>query len=211
MTAARNPIRWVVILAVAALWASAAAQGAGHGQGGPPPAAGGGSRSAGAGPDPAREHVLVALLRFASEGTLVIDGGRVEAATPWPRFLAPGMWLRVDGEWDGDVFVASALVVTRPALFSYYRGPAGALDLGDGWIEAWFAAPGAGQAVSVFEVRRVAPGAETLALVRASNGSWLALAPGLRPPPPPLTDGWMLIRGRVDDGAVRWTASAPFP
>jgi len=85
------------------------------------------------------------------------------------------------------------------------------LDLGTGWIEAWFAAADPSQGVSLFELRRVAPAAQTLALARIGGGRWLALPPGLRPPPPPGADGWMLVHGSVDDGAVHWHGMEPFP
>lgn len=214
MSIVRTPSRSMVVLAVllTALLAGSrvVAQGAGRGQGGPPPSAGGGSPPPAAGPRAPSGHVLVAPLRFTSEGVLVIDGGRVEAPPPWPRYLAPGMWLRAQGEWVGAVFEATAVAVTRPARFSYYCGPGEPLDLGNGWVEAWFEEPGPGEGVRLFELRRVAPGAETLALVRAAGGGWLALPPGLRPPPPPAADAWMLVHGRMEADALHWTGMEPF-
>lgn len=210
MMAARTLVGCLVLVAVAALAAPAAAQTPGHGPGGPPATAHDAPRPADAGPATSGGHVLVAALRFASDGTLVIDGGRIVAPQPWPRFLAAGMWLRVEGDWDGALFRATSLAVTRPALFSYYRGPAAPLDLGEGWVEAWFAATGPGQGTGLFDLRRVPPDAQTQALVRASNGRWLALPPGLRPPPPPAGDGWVLVRGHVEGEVVHWIASEPF-
>lgn len=213
MSASRMSTRWfvvpAVVLGMALAGSPAAAQGPGHGQGGAPPSAGERAPSPSAGPHDPSGHVLVAALRFTSGGTLVIDGGRVEAPPPWPRFLAPGMWLQARGEWVGDVFEATEVAVTRPTLFSYYLGPAAPLDLGGGWVEAWFEAPGPGEGVRPFELRRVPPAAETLALARAAGSVWLALPPGLRPPPP-AADGWMLIHGRVENGALRWLAMEPF-
>lgn len=211
MTGFRSLLRVALTLLLAGACAVGAAQGIGRGQGGPPAGAGTGSPPPDAGPPGGSGHVLYAALRFASEGTLVIDGGRVEAPPPWPRYLAPGMWLRALGDWDGDVFRASELVVSRPASFSYYFGPAAALDLGEGWIEAWFASPAPGEGVSPFALRRVAPGPGTEALLRSSAGAWVALPPGLRPPPPPPVDGWALLRGEARAGAVLWRTMAPFP
>lgn len=211
MSGARTSARRrALALLVAVACAVALAQGPGSGQGGPPREAGPPETAAGAGPGAGAGHVLVAALRFASDGTLVIDGGRVDAPPPWPRFLAPGMWFRALGSWDGSVFRATEITVTRPAVFSYYRGPAAPLDLGEGWVEAWFAAPGAEQGTRLFELRRVTPAEETLALLRSEGSHWLALPPGLRPPLPPDADGWGLFHGRAEGSVVSWGPPEPF-
>lgn len=159
---------------------------------------------------PAPGHTLVAPLRFASAGTLVIDGGRLEADSPWVDFLAPGMWLELQGSWQGEAFRVSALAVTRPAYFSYYLGPARAAGMGSGWVEAWFAADGTDEPATPLSVRRVDPERAPLALARAVEGRWAAVPEDLLPAPSG-ADGWSLLHGRADGEAVRWTSAQPFP
>lgn len=50
----------------------------------------------------------------------------------------------------------------------------------------------------------------TEALARSVAGAWSALPPGPRPPPPPPVDGWMLVRGAVDGGALHGDSVEPF-
>ncbi|MEJ2359710.1 MAG: hypothetical protein P8Y13_16755 [Deinococcales bacterium] len=215
-TLSRASLRGLLIaLTFAAMSAFAAAQGpdAGNGgpKGGPPEGAGPGAvEEAGAPAGGEGSHVLVAPLRFAASGTLVVDGGRVDAPTDWARFLAPGMWLRLEGRWDGDTFRATTVEVARPAYFSYYLGPAAPVGLGDGWVEAWFTTDRPGAVGAPFEVRRIDQSRAPLALARWNEGAWVALPPGLEPPAS-TTEGWSLFRGRPDGDAVRWTSAAPFP
>lgn len=155
-------------------------------------------------------HALVAALRFASEGTLVIDGGRIDAPSPWSRYLAAGMWLRLEGSWEGATFRVERLDIASPAYFSYYLGPASPLALGTGWVEAWFAADTPEGPAAALTVRRTVRDGAPRALVRAVGGAWAALPAGLVPPPQE-ADGWILFTGRSDGDAVRWTSSRPFP
>lgn len=218
--------RLVTAIAMALLCAVASAQGSrgGAGQGGSgaghPPGGSGASTSPPASEvspaSPARpgdgvpDHTLVASLRFAAGGALLIDGGALEAESPWSRFLAPGMWVELRGSWQGETFHARTLSVTRPAYFSYYLGPAAALGLGDGWVEAWYATDRAGAPAVRLALRRTARADAPAALARAVDGVWAAVPAGLAVPPPD-RDGWTLLTGRADGDAVRWTASRPFP
>jgi len=200
-------------LTVLAMAAPAAAQGGVNGNGGPsagPDRGRPGPADAAPGRPETATHVLVAALRFASEGTLVIDGGRIEAPSPWSTYLAPGMWLRREGSWEGATFRVERLAIARPAYFSYYLGPASLLGLGAGWVEAWFAADTPGGPVETLSVRRTVQHGAPRALVRAVNSTWAALPAGLAPPPAE-GDGWTLFAGRDDGEAVRWTSSQPFP
>jgi|GEM_PF-5998786 len=203
----------VAALAVLAMAAPAAAQGGGNGNGGPSAGSDRG-RQAPADAAPAHPgtdaHVLVAALRFASEGTLVIDGGRIDAPLPWSSYLAPGMWLRLEGSWEGVTFRAQRLDIARPAYFSYYLGPAPPLGLGTGWVEAWFAADAPEGPAAALSVRRTVQEGAPKALVRAVGGAWAALPAGLALPHAE-ADGWTLFTGRRDGEAVRWTSSQPFP
>jgi hypothetical protein len=203
----------VAVLALGALTAPAFAQGGSNGGGGsaPDPEHG---RSAPTDPPRAgaasESHVLVAPLRFAAAGTLVIDGGRIDVPSPWSDYLAPGMWLRLEGSWVGTTFRVERLDVARPAFFSYYLGPASPLGLGSGWVEAWFAADTAEDPPATLTVRRTVQEGSAQALVRAVDGHWVALPQGLAPPPVG-ADGWRLFAGRSVDGDVHWESSQPFP
>jgi len=213
-----------VPLLAALLGTAAFAQGAGGGNAGPgrPGPAPGPSAPAPEAPAPAHpaderpagtppaDHILIAPLRFASSGTLVIDGGRLDADSPWADYLAPGMWLELRGSWQGDAFRASALQVTRPATFSYYLGPARAVGMGSGWVEAWFSTEGDAGPATPLWVRRTEPERAPLALARAVDGRWVAVPEGLLLDPAG-ADGWSLLRGRADGEAVRWTSVQPFP
>lgn len=200
-------------LALGAVAATASAQGGSNSGGGSAPDADRGRPSP---TDTTRTgaaseaHVLVAPLRFAAAGTLVIDGGRIDVPSPWSDYLAPGMWLRLEGSWAGTTFRVERLDVARPAFFSYYLGPAPPVGLGTGWVEAWFAADTADDPPATLTVRRTVQEGTARALVRAVGGHWVALPEGLTPPPAG-ADGWTLFTGWSDDGDVRWDASQPFP
>ncbi len=206
----------LVALMALATMAPASAQGGGNGEGRPS----GGSERGGGGQPPSQEarprpavedpHVLVAALRYASGGTLVIDGGRVDVPTPWSNYLAPGMWLRLEGAWEGETFRVSQFEVAQPAYFSYYLGPAAPLGLGAGWVEAWFEGTAPDADAEALTIRRTVQDRAPLALLRAVDGAWATLPAGLTPPSP-TADGWTLLSGRVDAGAVRWTSARPFP
>lgn len=164
--------------------------------------------------------VLVAQVRFAADGVVVVDGGTVTSASAWAPYLAPGMWVRAEGTWEGDAFQARFLDVTLPTAFSYYRGPASMLGGGPGWTEAWFSAgvpgtPGAGIG-RLLARRQAAAGTEAQWLGRWSNGGWAGASGGLAPPPPP-SDGWWAVQGAPEPagpygaGAIRWGEATPFP
>lgn len=211
--------RVLALVVLVAACSFVAAQGPGSRTGGPsgkpgsgPPGGADNGTVEQAKPSPGDEstHVLVAPLRYAAAGTLVVDGGRVDAPLAWARFLAPGMWLRLEGRWDGGIFRATAVEVSRPAYFSYYLGPAAPVGLGKGWVEAWFAADAPDAAGVPLEVRRIDREHAPLTLARSIAGAWVALPPGLEPASP-TADGWTLFQGRTDGDAVRWTSASPFP
>ena len=98
-----------------------------------------------------------------------------------------------------------------PPYFSYYLGPAAPLGLGAGWVEAWFEGATPDAHAEALTIRRTTVQERApVALLRAVDGAWATLPAGLTPPSP-TADGWTLLSGRVDAGAVRWISARPFP
>ncbi|MCL6527970.1 MAG: hypothetical protein K6T57_13955 [Thermaceae bacterium] len=157
-----------------------------------------------------RAHTLYAQVNLAKDGVVGLSAGRLETASPWAKYLAPGMWVRAWGEWEDGVFYAQRLEVAQPGFFSYYKGPAAPLGLGGGWVEAWHTSDGAGGAVRRLAVQSVTPGGEVILLVRRISGRLAAFPAGL-----PLVvnslPGWMLVRGLSDASGVHWTGIQRFP
>lgn len=156
------------------------------------------------------DHTLYAQVILAKNGVVGLSAGRLESASPWVRYLAPGMWIRAMGEWEDGVFRAHSLEVVQPAFFSYYKGPAAPIGLAGGWIEAWHASGSAGGAVHRLTTRPATPGGEVVLLVRWAEGRLAAFPLGL-PPVVNLPQGWMLVKGTSDANGVRWTGVQHFP
>lgn len=192
------------------------------------PTSGGATSGGGAGAGPAApgpghdagdvERVLLAQVRFAADGVVVVDGGSLHDGSAWSPYLATGMWLRAQGRWQGERFEARALEVARPALFSYLlapREPEGGA-WGGVWFETWFEADASGQPGTLLARRPHPEAAELSFLGRWLDGGWQALPPEVDPPPPP-GDGWWLLRGTLDaapgarSAPPRWGEPTPFP
>lgn len=164
--------------------------------------------------------VLVVQVRFAADGIVIVDGGAVDSASAWAPYLAPGMWVRAEGTWQGAAFQARRLDITSPAVFCYYRGPASVLDGGRGWAEAWFAADPNASAkatgVSVLARRSSPPTDVAVWLGSWAHGAWVGAPDGIAPPAPP-GDGWWLLRGAplsaaaAGVAAIRWSGATSFP
>lgn len=179
--------------------------------------------SHGAGPDePAptgMASVLVVQVRFVGAGVVIVDGGALDSASAWAPYLAPGMWVRAEGTWQGAAFQARSLAITSPSAFCYYRGPASLLDGGQGWVEAWFAeepdARAKSAGVNVLARRPMPPTDVAVWLGRWTRGAWQGAPAGVAPPAPP-RDGWWLLRGELvsaapsGTAAIRWGEAAAF-
>lgn len=157
------------------------------------------------------EHTLYAEVSFARSGMVVLGSGRLDTASPWARFLAPGMWIKAQGTWEEGVFHALDLEVTHPVFFSYYLGPAKPLGLGSDWIEVWHSSEGENAPSHRFALRFSAPAYEPLLLVFSSNGRLVAMPTGLPLPSTIPAKGWLLFRGEVRDQTLRWESVQQFP
>lgn len=157
-----------------------------------------------------RSHTLYTEINLAKDGVVGLSAGRLETTSPWAAYLAPGMWIRAQGRWEGGIFFARSLEVTHPSFFSYYRGPGELLGLGAGWVEVWHTSASESGPVRRFALRSVTPGSEPLILVRSSNGRWTALPEGLSPVAPS-GQGWYLVRGEAQGSSLRWKSAQTFP
>lgn len=158
------------------------------------------------------EHTLYAEVIFASSGMVVLGSNRLDTDSPWARFLAPGMWIKAQGAWDGEgVFHALDLEVTYPVFFSYYLGPAQPLGLGNDWIEAWYSSEGKNGPSHRFALRFTTPTDEPLLLAFSSKGRLVAMPTGLPLPPTIPAKGWLLYKGEARDQTLRWKSVQQFP
>ncbi len=135
----------------------------------------------------------------------------LSGAGAWGPYLAPGMWVKASGTWQGHTFVAANLRVLSPPGFSCYLGPADLVGLGPGWVEAWYV-PGSGSRAQLFFEREAEPGRRVHLLV---NSAAPVLPPGLRLGGAlPARAGWdLLISGLNGRGqlAGSWRLAAQLP
>lgn len=193
----------------------------------PPPKQGDGSKDGGSKPDTkpptsntnkgspppndtgSRSRTVYDSVSVARGGTVMLTGGKLQTTSPWINYLAPGMWIRAEGTWSQDVFKASSLEIADPTYFSYYRGPASPLGLGNGWVEVWFSADGPNSSSKRLALQASSPSNEVTLLVRNEGGKTIAAPPGL----PQLLNapqGWVLAKGEVQGDSIKWKSIEPF-
>jgi hypothetical protein len=155
-----------------------------------------------------KTQTLYDQVSLARNGTVLLSDGRLKTSSPWVNFLTAGMWVRAQGSWDKDTFLAQTLEITDPTTFSYYRGPGAPLGLGNAWIEVWFTTDALG-ALQRMAYQVVNPASEVLLLAKAANGQLLVLPVGLPPVSNP-PQGWVMVKGEVQGDSIRWKSIGPF-
>ncbi|TBH21066.1 hypothetical protein [Thermus thermamylovorans] len=142
--------------------------------------------------------------------TLLVGGVPLLGASPWTGVLAPGMVVEAEGNWAAGGFRAERLQVLSPNRFAYYRGPGAAVGQGGyAGVELW-TVEGGGR-VQTFALRAAPGGAEVRLVAYWDGRRFLALPPGLRPPPPGLPPGWVEGVGVYREGRIAWGRFRPFP
>lgn len=155
-----------------------------------------------------KSQTLYDRVSVARGGTVMLSDGLLKTSSPWASFLTAGMWVKAQGSWDKDTFLAQTLEITDPASFSYYRGPAAPIGQGSGWIEVWFTADAPG-ALQRMAFQSVNPGGEVVLLAKAVGGQLTALPAGLPPVVNP-PQGWVMVKGEVQAESIRWKYAVPF-
>ena len=176
-----------------------------------------------AGVVPAETHVLPNPIGRTSSGdgryfvgavsvndgsSLFIGGNRLTGNSRWLDVLRTGMWVEANGHWESDVFVADDVKVLGDEDWAYYRGPAAALGVGEGTVEAWTA-----NGIPTFEgVRTVPDTGQAVHLVTYFDGEKLvAIPPSFASPPVGAAPGWLELKGYFDGENIVWESAAPFP
>lgn len=74
-----------------------------------------------------------------SAGSVLLAGGVVlRGDSPWIGLLAPGMAVEVEGQRQGQGFLAQRVRILSPERFAYFQGPAEALGRkGDSGVAVW--------------------------------------------------------------------------